>query len=244
MAGTSQDEPGHDEQQRLCMFMLCSFLCYAPAMPPRRRSVFDDPPAAMDAAWRRRALRYGRQSGRGHGRWKAFDETVADAMLLRVMRGEPWRRMLETDPAMPCRVVVYRWRREHPDWDGALKLAFKVGRLARERVRRAPSPELVDRIADRIALGGSLRSVGGQADMPCARTLYSWFARFPEFAAAVEQACDVRVWWHEDQMLDVAARDDAQDLAAIRRAVAPLQQQLNRLAKRPGWKRRRAARNR
>src|SRR5947209_8373888 len=67
-----------------------------------------------------RQLWSGRHAGRGHPRWQAFDEATADRMLLRVMRGEPWRRMLETDPSMPCRVVVYRWRREEPDWDAAL----------------------------------------------------------------------------------------------------------------------------
>src|SRR5581483_11686341 len=85
-----------------------------------------------------RALRYGRRSREGHGRWKAFDEAVADGILLRVMRGEPWRWLLDTDPSLPCHAVVYRWRREQPDWDGALKMAFRAGRLARERVRREP----------------------------------------------------------------------------------------------------------
>src|SRR5689334_4389295 len=110
---------------------------------------------------------------------REFDEAVADAMLLRVMKGEPWRRMLETDPAMPCRAVVYRWRRDHPDWDGALRLAFRTGRLARERMRRAPSAALVEAIGGRIALGASLRSLGGEAGMPCAGTLYAWVRRFP-----------------------------------------------------------------
>uniref|UniRef100_UPI00286BB339 hypothetical protein n=1 Tax=Phenylobacterium sp. TaxID=1871053 RepID=UPI00286BB339 len=78
-----------------------------------------------------RARRYAGHSD--HPRWRWFDRAIADRMLVRVAKGEPWRRMLEGDPTMPSRVVVYRWRVERPAWDAALKIAFRAGRLARER---------------------------------------------------------------------------------------------------------------
>jgi hypothetical protein len=148
-----------------------------------------------------RELRYA--GGRGHHRWRAFDEAVADRMLLRVMRGEPWRRMLETDPEMPCRVVVYRWRRQQPVWDAALKLAFKAGRLARERDRKGRKFEVFGEvICERIALSGaSLRSLGRDPDMPCAKTLYRWCAMFPQFAREVADAYDFRAWMEFDRRL-------------------------------------------
>lgn len=191
--------------------------------------------------WRLRAVSYARR--KRPRPYRHFDPSIADRMLVRVARGEPWRRMLETDPAMPCRVVVYRWRAQEPEWDAALRIAFRVGRLARERARSKArcSPELVEEIGARIASGGSLRSLARDADMPSARTLYKWAARFPEFAAEIQRASDVRTWWYEDQMLEIARRNGPLGLAATKAEAAPLQRQLNRLAKRPGWKQRSAA---
>ena len=142
-----------------------------------------------------RARRYAGHTA--HPRWRRFDRAKADLMLVRVAKGEPWRRMLESDPAMPSRVVVYRWRFEQPLWDKALKIAFRVGRLARERDRlRARCEGLSDEIGERIALRDrqSLRRVAEDPQMPSARTLYKWKAMFPDFAWTVADACEFRDW--------------------------------------------------
>jgi hypothetical protein len=171
--------------------------------------------------------------------YRHFDPATADRMLVRVAKGEPWRRMLETDPTMPCRVVVYRWRAEEREWDAALKIAFKVGRLARERARSRArcSRQITDEVTDRIVVGGSLRSLARDADMPSAGTLYKWVARFPDFAAEVARACEIREWGLNDRMLDICHRNGPFGLAATKREAAPLQLRVNQLAKRPGWKR-------
>jgi len=194
--------------------------------------------------WRLRGVRYARHSGTTHSRWRAFDPAVADKMLVRVARGEPWRRMLEIDPSMPSRVVVYRWRSEEPEWERALQIAFDVGR----RVRRAAeararcSPEVADEIGARIVVGGSLRSVAAEdLRMPCANTLYAWVRRYPDFAREVERACEIREWGLNDLMVDIAQRNGPFRLAATKRQAAPLQLRVNQLTKRPGWKRARAA---
>jgi len=194
--------------------------------------------------WRLRGVRYARHSGTTHSRWRAFDQAVADAMLVRVARGEPWRRMLETDPSMPSRVVVYRWRREQPEWDRAMKIAFRFGRLAeaRARSRARLTAELRDEIGQRIVMGGSLRSVAAQAGMPSARTLYAWVARWPEFAREVARACKIREVFLNDRMIEIAVRNGPFGLAATKREAAPLQRRANQLGKRPGWKRARAER--
>lgn len=185
---------------------------------------------------------YWNRSLSGHPRWKGWNEAVADRILLAVMRGAPFRRLLASDPALPCLAVTARWRREHPDWDAALKLAMRAGRLAREDAwsRERLTPELAEEIGDRILRGGSLRSVGADDDMPCKATLYKWARRWPDFAAEVERFSQIRDDMLTDLIIDGALAGGPLGFEAGRRAVQPLQRQLNRLAKRPGWKARRA----
>ncbi len=197
-----------------------------------------------EAMWRLRAARYERRTGRLHGRWRAWDEAVADRITLAVMRGAVMRRFLGTDAALPSLAVVARWRREHCEWDAALRWAMKTGRRVRERGWSLAqlTPELRDEIGDRIATGGSLRSLGADAAIPCAATLYRWVALSPEFAGEVARACDLRADLYSDMMIDICERNGPLRLAATRREARPLQWRVNQLAKRPGWKRRRAAR--
>lgn len=177
------------------------------------------------------------------GRYRAFDQAAADRILLAVMRGGNLRRMLETDPSLPCRAVLYRWRAGEPLWDRALKMAMKAGRLARGRARSVAgcTPELTEEVGERIAAGASLRSLGAEPGMPCARTLYSWVDKSPAFAAEVAMAADWREMFLNDQMIDICERNGPFGLAATKREAAPLQLRVNQLAKRPGWKRRRDA---
>jgi transposase-like protein len=210
----------------------------------------------QEALWRLRGHNYARRTGSGHGRWRGWDEAVADRITLAVMRGAVLRRFLASDPALPCLAVVERWRRETPEWDGALRLAMKAGRLARGRAvepvvgpdgrtargaRARCTPELVEEICDRIVEGGSLRSVAQDPDMPCARTLYAWVAKRPEFERQVLEACRWRDEWLNDQMLEICDRNGPLGLAKTKREVRPLQFRMNQFSKRPGWKRRRKA---
>jgi len=197
------------------------------------------------AAEMRRLLgvRYRRRTGFGHGRWRAWDEAVADRITLSVMRGAVLRKLLATDRALPCLAVVERWRREHPDWDGALRMAMRTGRLVRERswsLERV-TPELTQAIGDRIVAGASLRSLATEPWAPCAGTLYKWVAISPEFAREVAAACFWREDMLRDRMMDICQRNGRFALARTRVEAAPQQLRVNQLAKRPGWKRRREA---
>ncbi len=189
------------------------------------------------------ALRYGRRSRDGHGRWREWDEAVADRLTLAVMRGAVLRQLLASDAALPCLAVVARWRREHPEWDGALRMAMKAGRLVREKAwTLAPvTPELIDLIGGRIVAGASLRSLSAEPAMPCAATMYKWVALSPEFAREVAVACHGREEFLNDQMGDICQRNGPFRLALTKRQAWPLQLRVNQLSKRPGWKRRRAA---
>jgi hypothetical protein len=187
----------------------------------------------QEALWRLRGARYGRQAGSAHSRYRAWDEAVADRILLAVMRGAVLRKLLSSDPAFPCLAVLERWRREEPVWDRALVMAMAAGRRARWR----GSPELTDEIWHRIVMGASLRSLGAEPDMPSAGTLYAWVKRWPAFAAEVASACHWREEFLNDQMIDICQRNGPFGLAATKRQAAPLQLRANQLSKRPGWKR-------
>jgi hypothetical protein len=196
----------------------------------------------QEALGRLRAAGYSRRVGTGHGAWRGWDQALADRITVAVAGGAVLRRLLASDPALPCLAVVARWRREHPEWDRVLRTAMRVGRRARWLGPGSRcTPALADEIGDRIVGGASLRSLGAEADMPCAGTLYSWVARRPAFAREVARACDIREQWLTDQMIAACERNGLLRLGQTRRQVAPLQRQVNRLAKRPGWKRRRDA---
>jgi len=190
----------------------------------------------------RRNLRMAGLRGGGGRPFRAFDRAMADRILARVARGEPLRRMLETDPALPCRAVVYRWRAAEPEWAAALTSAIRIGRRMRARARSRCTPELTEEVVARIVEGGSLRSLARDPDMPCAGTLYAWAARRPEFARAVARACEHREDWYVDQMLLAVEAAGPESARARRARVAPWSRQLARLKKRPGWKRTRARR--
>jgi hypothetical protein len=116
---------------------------------------------------------------------------------------------------------------------------MRVGRRARWLGSGSRcTPSLADEIGDRIVGGASLRSLGAEADMPCAGTLYSWVARRPAFAREVARACAFREDRLNDQTIEACERTGSLRLDQARRQVASLQMQVNRLAKRPGWKRR------
>jgi len=218
-----------------------------PGMPSRRAYTYwrRTQVGFQAALWRLRQGRYARHSSTGHSRWRAWDPAIADRITVAVGRGAVLRRLLASDPALPCLAVAERWRREQPEWNRALRFAMKVGRAARGAQvsdEGRCTPQLMEEITGRIVEGGSLRSIAADPAMPCARTLYAWTRRRPDFEARVLQACDWREEWFADRMLDISDRNGPLGLAATKRETLALRRQLWRLRKRPGWKKRRSAR--
>jgi transposase-like protein len=171
-------------------------------------------------------------------RRRGFDAAIADRIYVRLWMGEPLRAVLRSDPAFPSLAVFARWRREDPEFDGMIGFVLGAWKTKRPGLRGPYSPELEEDILDGIVEGGSLRSLAQRADMPCARTLYNWVRRKPEFAAKVAQACEWREDWYFDQLLEITgARGAPVSQKEMRRRTAPLMNQLVRLRKRPGWKR-------
>jgi len=180
-----------------------------PGMPSQRayRHWRLTEPSFQAALWRLRGARYAVRSSTGHGRWRAWDPALADRITLRVLKGAILRRLLAADPSLPSLAVVARWRREVPAWDETLRTAMRVGRDARGRRVGRPggvgpggavyggggrcAPGVADAVISRVLAGASLRAVAREPGMPCARTLYRWMARRPEFAEAVWAAQDL-----------------------------------------------------
>lgn len=181
--------------------------------------------------------KYGR--GVAHKRWREFDQDVADRIIVAVSKGAVMRRLLATDRAFPSLAVLERWRRENPEFDGALKTAMKVGsfRRPRDHARQGWAP--MEEILERIRGGASLRQLAAQPDMPSGGTLYAWVKKRPEFARAVEEACRDR-----NQILELMAWTEAQrtppgPARQMQARVAPYERRLARLTRLPGggrWK--------
>jgi hypothetical protein len=162
---------------------------------------------------------------------RAWDEALADRVLLHVGRGHAYRQLRRLDPSLPGAWVIERWRRERPDFAFDLRANSVVGRRARLPARMAT---VLDPLRDRIIEGGSLGSLGGRHGLPSRGTLYRWVARSPDFARQIAQACDDREGWYADRLQMIAEDVRRLGVAETRRRMAPLSRQLARLKNRPG----------
>src|SRR5262245_43234774 len=98
---------------------------------PSRQTVFrwavEDPAFAARLAEARNQRRGLRVEARG-----GFDAGLAEALLLRVRRGEPVRRLVR-EPGMPNRERLTRWKAEQPDFAAALAQAARFSREVKDR---------------------------------------------------------------------------------------------------------------
>ena len=214
-----------------------------PAMPSRRLYAYwraTQGPFAQEVH-RVNQLRAAERVERGRRRWRYFDAGVADAIVVRVSRGELLQAMLNSAAGLPCRGVVARWRRMQPEFDQALRFAVRVGRRRRVQGPGRCTPEFTQFIADEIRQGESLASLARRPDMPCANTLYAWVRKYAAFAAEIAQACEDREDWFTDQVMMLA--DGPGDLKDRYRQIAALKARLGRLQYRPGAKRARLERH-
>lgn len=160
-----------------------------------------------------------------------FDQDVADRIVLAVMRGATLPQIAR-DPAFPTRLGLRRWREANPEFDEVLRRAAGAGHRARgkARVDQHCSPELMDRIAARIAAGASLHSLAAQRGMPSLYTLYKWVRDRPDFAALVADASTDRADTLTGRAVDLIER---QGFAAAP-AVKAIRKRLGQLAPYPG----------
>ena len=213
-----------------------------PAMPSRRVYAYWRATQApfAEQVYRLNQVRADARVQRGRDRWRPFDQALADAIVVRVSRGELLADILNSAAGLPSRGVVIRWRRLQPQFDQALRIAVQVARRRRAQTPAGCTPQLTQVIADEIRQGESLSSLSRRPDMPCSATLYSWVRKHPAFAAEIARACEDREDWFTDQVMMLA--DGPGDLKGRYRQISALKHRLSRLQYRPGARRARAER--
>jgi len=156
---------------------------------PSRQTVFRWTQADPVFAQRLRAAQAWRQGMRGEvRRAESYNAAVAEAMLLRVRRGEAVRDLVR-DPAMPGRDELNRWKRARPDFAARLEAAWRFSASLGEKNRQRPYEESVaDRIVARVAAGEPMPKVLGKDGLPGEVTVRKWAKARPEFAGALETA--------------------------------------------------------
>jgi hypothetical protein len=144
-----------------------------PATPSRRvyRHWLTLDPAFAETIHRIKLAKIDARIQRGRDRFEAWDPAVADRILGKVGMGHKLQELLKTDPTLPCREVVRRWRREQPEFDSVLRYYIQAWRKHRPRRPSLYTPELADRILGLIVRGDALHSIGAMPDMPAAGTL-------------------------------------------------------------------------
>ena len=168
-------------------------------------------------------------------RWP-YDQVMADRILVRVVQGEKLRAMLCRDPALPSMDVIKRWRHEQPVFDRELASAWRTGVRRRHRAHRRKT--LGPEIAERIAGGATLTSLGRQKKMPSTGALSRWLAQDPELAHTIHDACAWREMMLNDQQRDIAATMPDLPLKDLKHLLAPLSRQETRLRNWPARKHR------
>jgi hypothetical protein len=173
------------------------------------------------------AIRLARSVRDGAERWP-YDEAVVDRIILRICKGETLPELM-ADPAMPGRAALARWRRSHPEFAGALKVANRSGYRRRARARRR-SPALLAAIAAHIQGGGSVRSASmAVPGAPSAYSLYLWLKADPAFAGDVAWAKRMRDDLLMDMALDRAERATALTAQADGRRFAEMRMRLGQV---------------
>lgn len=89
-------------------------------------------------------------------------------------------------------------------------------------------------ILERIRDGASLRQLGAEPGMPCARTLYAWMRRRPAFAEAILQACRERNAELDFRLWIESQRATSRNRREVEKALSPLAVRLARLRRLPG----------
>jgi terminase small subunit-like protein len=165
-----------------------------------------------------------------HGRRKGwpYDEAAADRIILRLCKGETMPQIMR-DPAMPGKDALIRWRRDRPEFAGALKLAHRSGFRVRARARRQ-TPELLEAIVAHILRGGSVRSAAMTVPgAPNVGNLRAWLKANAEFARDVALANRMRDELILDSALELAQRATPENAALDAARFAKLRQRFGQL---------------
>ncbi|TAJ72881.1 MAG: hypothetical protein EPO51_07025 [Phenylobacterium sp.] len=207
-----------------------------PAAPSRRtlrywQSISGAFCAEVHRLRRMRRAAHGARVGERRRELSMWDARLADRVLYQVGRGVALTQLRAVNPALPSAYTVRKWRRERPDFDFDLRANLAMGRSARLQAKRRARMEPV---CWAIVQGASLNDLAGRDGFPHRTTLYGWVARDPEIAREVARACEERVHWYADQMLEIAERTGPVDPVEAGRRIKRVEARLGRLWQRPG----------
>jgi len=177
------------------------------------RPEFEAELAAAKRAWRRPRRRP-----------TIYTEAVADQIILKLIAGVRLRALRQADPQLPGVPTVRRWRREVPEFDGAVRIAMRAGHLKAVRMaamRSHPAPALTETIAHRVIDGASLNAVGQDPEMPRGATLHAWARRHADFARSMQIAYELREIRRTDAVLEAVRRGGVVPRRDLRRTGEP-----------------------
>jgi hypothetical protein len=160
---------------------------------------------------------------------RPFDQAIADAIIVRVTRGERLPDLV-VEKAMPSHWLLARWRRRRPDFAAALNIAMEMGRRQRLHGNCKQTPALTAAIARHVQDGGSLMSAAQAVPgAPHHLTLYAWDRTRPGFAREIAQARALRDQVLLDTALEIGANTTPETVAADTARFAQLRLRYARL---------------
>jgi len=177
-----------------------------------------------------------------------YSEEAAAEICAAVAAGRPLMQVCRA-PGRPHRTTVTNWRKTHPDFDEAMRAAFRqarVGERMRDRqkaaelaMRPAPrrggkasgyTPALGEAICARLAEGESLTSIGRDPAMPCYGTILAWVKRHPKFEDMYVAARQTQAEYLFDEARDVAKGATKESVPVARLQFDVIRWQAARLA--------------
>lgn len=151
-----------------------------------------------------------------------YSEDMAQAICAAVAEGGSVAAFCAA-PGRPHVSTVRNWEHRHPEFEAALREAYRQVTLGQRREDRAAAAALAARpaprrggkvstytkavgeaICERLAEGESLTSIGKDPALPCYGTILAWVKRHPGFQDMYVQAREIQGHYLFDEMRDLA----------------------------------------
>ena len=76
------------------------------------------------------------------------------------------------------------------------------------------TPELAEKVCERLTNGESLRRICKDDDMPCCATVWHWLYKYPDFARQYALAREAQAEYYADEIVDISdSEEDARSRA-------------------------------
>ncbi|TAJ69952.1 MAG: hypothetical protein EPO51_20745 [Phenylobacterium sp.] len=151
-----------------------------------------------------------------------YSEELAAEICAELAAGWSMRSIC-AKPGRPHAGTVRNWEMRHPEFEMAVRAAYRQVTIGQRRRDREAAAELAARpapvrggktstytravgeaICERLAEGESLTSIGKDPAMPCYGTILAWVKRHPKFEDMYVLAREIQGHYLFDEMRDVA----------------------------------------